>query len=827
MKQHKEREKEDARVERLEAELRELREVQKRLEAREEKYRRMFESASEYLYCHDLEGKFTDINVAVRRVGGYREKELLGRNIQDVLEGEFRDQFEAYLERILQQGQDEGLIQVVGRDGNVRVLEYRNHLVRDGASPAYVQGIARDITDRLRMEKSVREQEERYRTTLESIEEGCYEVDLSGNLTFFNDSMCRLTGFTREELMGMNNRRYMDPEVAKKVYRAFERVYQTGQPDKGFDWTLRRKDGGTVQIEASVSLVWDENGNKAGFRGIVRDITERKCIEEEIRRHRDHLEDLVEDRARELLAANELLRREVEERKRAEEQISHGREEYRNLYESSLQREEVYRSLLHSSADAIVLYDLEGRTRYVSPSFTRTFGWSLEEVEGGPLPFVPESEKARTESIIRTLIEKGTPFQGFETQRHTKDSRILDVSISTSRYNDHEGRPAGLLMVLRDITENRKLETQLQHAQKMESIGTIASGVAHNFRNILAGISVNSQLLHMKHEDDPELTELARRMNRYVKRGSSLVEGLMQFARKPRGSGFRRVDLVGVLQETYDLIRQSFDRKVEIHMSLPDSLPVLGDDPGLRQIFMNLCTNARDAMPEGGTLSIRAESAGDRAEVEIEDNGEGMSPETQKKCFDPFFTTKEMHLGTGLGLSTSYGIVKNHGGDVSLYSIPGKGTRFRIHLPLAVIEEDDTTAEELQIPFRGKGRRILVVDDEESMLSALKDLLESLGYTAFTSPGGSDALKAYRRHEPEAVLMDRNMPGMDGVVCMKELLLMDPYARVVLISGYDENGPHGIDESTRKMLAGYITKPVGVMDLSLVLCRLFENDECA
>jgi CheY-like chemotaxis protein len=241
---------------------------------------------------------------------------------------------------------------------------------------------------------------------------------------------------------------------------------------------------------------------------------------------------------------------------------------------------------------------------------------------------------------------------------------------------------------------------------------------------------------------------------------------------------------------------------------------------------MNLCTNARDAMPDGGVLSIRAESSGDRAEVEIEDTGEGMSPETQKKCFDPFFTTKEKHQGTGLGLSTSYGIIKNHGGEVSLYSVPGRGTRFRVHLPLVVIQEEvGDTEEEIEIPFHGKGRKILVVDDEESMLSALRDLLESLGYAVVTAPGASEALKVYQSQAPELVLMDRNMPGMDGIAGMKELLRMDPQARVILISGYDEQGPHGIDETTREMLAGYITKPVDVMELSLSLGRLFEDDE--
>jgi signal transduction histidine kinase/ActR/RegA family two-component response regulator len=428
-------------------------------------------------------------------------------------------------------------------------------------------------------------------------------------------------------------------------------------------------------------------------------------------------------------------------------------------------------------------------------------------------------------AIIKALLEKDTSLQEIVTRRVTKDGVLVDVIISSSMYDDHEGLPVGVLAVIRDITEMRRLEAQLQHAQKMESIGTIASGVAHNFRNILAGVSVDSQLLHIKHGKDPAIAEIAHRMNRYVKRGTNLVEGLMQFARKPREYGFDRVDLSKILKETHDLICQSFDNSIEIEHSISDFVSVLGDDTGLQQVFMNLCTNARDAMPDGGKLLISAEARGDWAEIEITDTGEGMDPETQKKCFDPFFTTKGVHRGTGLGLSTSYGIIKNHGGEVALHSAPGEGTTFTIHLPLLGAEPDDEPTEEnIWSPIHGGGRKILVVDDEEEMLKALEDLLESLGYRALTTTNGSGALSAYEEHDPDAVILDRNIPGMDGVTCLKRILDMDANAKVILISGYDQEGPNGIDRETRDTIAGYLTKPLDVAELSHVMGRLFEDE---
>ncbi|MDY7034770.1 MAG: PAS domain S-box protein [Thermodesulfobacteriota bacterium] len=633
---------------------------------------------------------------------------------------------------------------------------------------------------------ALRESEDRYRTILESIVEGYYEVDIAGNFTFFNDSLCKITGYSPEELMGMNNRIYTKPEKRRKMYQVFNEVYRTGLSARITDYEVITKDKSRKIVEVSTSLRRGRDGEIIGFRGIVRDVTDRKL---------------------------------------AEEAVKESEEKHRKLYEQSRRAEEVYRSLLHSSADAIVIYDLEGRARYVSPTFTDMFGWTLQDVEGKKIPFLPDSEREPTMAGIREIIEKGDAIQGFETKRYTKDGNLIEVSISGSRYHDHEGRPAGMLVILRDITQTRKLQAELQHAQKMKSVGTIASGVAHNFRNILSGILVNSQVLEMKHHDDKSLMEVAQRLNSAVRKGARLVDGLVQFSRKESSREFKRLDLSEVIQGTYNLISKSFGRRIDIQVDLPGSLPVMGDHSGLSQVIMNLSTNALDAMPDGGKLRIEASEKGGKVEVIISDTGEGMDKETQEKCFDPFFSTKDVDKGTGLGLSTAYGIVKEHGGDIHVYSELDKGTTFRLHLPLAVSEEEDIQEDQSEI-VHGGGQKILIVDDDRDMLKPMEDFLEGIGYSAASVSSGENAIVKYASWQPDAVLIDRNMPEMDGITCAKMIIKQDPGAKVILVSGYDEDGPNGIDYRTRMFIAGYLTKPIDMVELGRLLGWLFTKSIC-
>ena len=245
------------------------------------------------------------------------------------------------------------------------------------------------------------------------------------------------------------------------------------------------------------------------------------------------------------------------------------------------------------------------------------------------------------------------------------------------------GTSAMEINMMTDVATPGFMETHLQHIRNMDAIGTIASGIAHNFRNTLNEILINSQVLQLTYKDTSELKQITDRIDRSVKRGARLVDGLLQFSGHQSNESFQMLDLTGVLKEAYELTRNSYDHKIDIRIELPPSLPVMGLHDGLSQALINLCNNARDAMPNGGVLSIMARRVDNKVVVIIADNGVGMDPATVKKCFEPFFTTKPVGKGDGLGLSATYGIIKSHNGRITLASEPGKGTRVLLQLPLA------------------------------------------------------------------------------------------------------------------------------------------------
>ncbi|MEE4262262.1 MAG: response regulator [Desulfobacteraceae bacterium] len=385
-----------------------------------------------------------------------------------------------------------------------------------------------------------------------------------------------------------------------------------------------------------------------------------------------------------------------------------------------------------------------------------------------------------------------------------------------------KGETSTVIIMITDVTERKRLEMQLQHVQKMEAIGTIAAGVAHNFRNTLTEILVNSQLIQMNYDDQSGLHEVAGRINTSVRRGSRLVDGLLQFSRKQIKEEFKIINLSEVINQTVQIIRKSFDQKFQILTEYPDQLPIMGDTTSVSQALMNLCTNARDAMPAGGQLAIKAVQEDRRIVVTVSDNGEGMGKETVEKCFDPFYTTKPIGKGTGLGLSTTYGIVKSHEGLISVESQAGKGTAFKILFPLAQGEEELNPIAERPLA-RGDGQLVLVVDDEPDIQTAMKELLEYLGYKPEFASSGTEGLDRYKAVNPAAVLMDINMPEMDGIACIEEILNYDPDAKISIISGYELDGMNGLGKKAQKSIKDYLPKPVGLGDLSALLAKMFQE----
>ncbi|MFC1580373.1 PAS domain S-box protein [Thermodesulfobacteriota bacterium] len=768
----------------LKNEISERRQTENALRESESKYRDIFENVSDLLYYHDLEGNFIETNMPFKTQYGFTEEDLSQMRVWDLLPERYKAQFDVYLKQVITEGKSEGLMRIVSKPGREHIIEYKNSLVYEGETPVGIRGSARDITERYKAEKALEQASERFQQVAENAEEWIWEVDAKGLYTYASPVVEKILGYRPEEIIGkIHFYEHIHPEEREIAKKRGMEAFIHKEPRIEFVHRNIHKDGSTVWLLSSAVPILDKAGSVIGHRGAVTNITESK---------------------------------------KAEETLLESEKKFRELYNESKKAEEVYRSLLHTSADAIVIYDLEGKAQYINPSFTQIFGWTLGEVVGRKIPFLPESEREGSMAAIREIIEKGRPMPNFETKRLTRDGRLIDVNLSGSRFDDHEGKPAGILSVLRDTSDRKKLENQLRHAQKMEAIGTMASGIAHNFRNILTVIQMNSHIIKSHYKGDNQLQAIVDVVTNYISRGAQLVEGMMQFSRQQATLESAPVNLSEIIKETFDFLQKSFDETIKLEMDVPDALHIVGDASGLSQVFMNLCGNARDAMPRGGKLHCIVRQDGEQAVVTIADTGQGMDGQTAEKCFDPFFTTKEVNKGTGLGLSTAYGIVKDHDGDIQVSSEVGKGTTFRLTFPLVAPEKKN----DVEIPHMKRadqGQRVLLADDEIEICKVMAELLERSGYSVSYVHNGREALEKYKSWKPDIVLLDRSMPGMDGMTCAGEILASDPQARIVIISGYDETGPSGISAQDQKRIKGYLTKPIDLEEITLFLERVLSE----
>lgn len=555
-------------------------------------------------------------------------------------------------------------------------------------------------------------------------------------------------------------------------------------------------------------------------------------------RCKDGQDKVIQSRAVALEDRRQLITYEdITEKARMEETLRANEQKYLKLYKKSARAEAIYRSLLNSSADAIIMYDLEGKTQFINPSFTRIFGWTSEEVAGRRIPFLPDSERAETIKIIDGILEYGTPCHAFRTKRYTKDGRLLDVSISASRYDDHDGVPAGLLVILRDISERKRLEAQLQHAQRMESIGTLAGGVAHDFNNLLMAIQGNASLMLLNKDTDHPDYKKIRNIEKQVKKGATLTKELLGFARAGKYE-VRPTEINETIRGNLEMFGRT---KKEITISSryqEDLWTVEADQRQLGQVFLNLFVNAWQAMPKGGELTVETENvvldledvksleigAGKYVKISVSDTGVGMDASTMDRIFDPFFTTREVGQGTGLGLASAYGIIRNHGGMINAMSEMGKGTTFHIYLPAVETEEKNQRSGD-RVPEGKQGTTILLVDDEEMILEVSPEMLRQLGYQVLTAKSGEEALALYQanRERIDLVILDMIMPGMGGGETYDRLKKMDPHILVLLSSGYSIDGQ--ATEILKRGCNGFIQKPFNVKIVSEKIREILNGRE--
>ncbi len=487
----------------------------------------------------------------------------------------------------------------------------------------------------------------------------------------------------------------------------------------------------------------------------------------------------------------------------------------RQLTRELLSRNRHLETIFESMSEGI-LEVYSGKVVYANAAAVQMLGLPVRRMlTARPSDLFPLDVRERIEALSRTpshLPAETEPGRPLEV--HGRELLVKRLPV--------KGDEETAIWMIADVTERRRLESQIQHIQKMEALGTIAAGVAHNFRNTLTEILVNSQLIQLNHQDRPELQEIAARIHSSVKRGARLVEGLLHFSRKEIRREFQPLNLVPVIREALALAEGSFDSRIRIEAQIPDTLPVLGDATGLSQVLMNLFSNARDAMPAGGTLRVEAGEEGASILLTVSDTGCGMDAETLEKCFDPFFTTKPVGQGTGLGLSTAYGIIKSHDGRIHVESRPGSGTVFRILLPRAAAQKpvEKTKGGDFA---RGRGETVLFVDDEEEILRAMEGLLRTLNYRPLCTASAEEALRLFPSLKPDLVILDVNMPGMGGIECGKRILEIDPEARIVLFTGC-EPGLENPDEETGEAIArGTLTKPADLHELGRMLAAVLRS----
>lgn len=780
----------------------------------------------------------------------------------------------------------------------------------------FLQAICRDISLRKQAEHALKESEERYRTIIESSGDAYFEVDLEGNFIAFNEALCKILGYNEQELKGMHYRQSPQPgEAIQKAYHTFLNVFRTGESAKAQEWSIRHKDGTEMKVEVSVYLKKDLHGRPIGFRGLVRDITVRKWVEQALRESQENYKQLYDNavvgmfrtdfRTGQLLEINDSCARlfgyqsreealsqavlaehyvtreagrNIVEAMKKQGRVEGRIEEFRrrdgstfwaeftariypeagyiegaaidvtdrlNIEQALRRSEKRYRQLFNSISDFILTHDFQGMITDVNPSVLQASGYSREELIGQSFSFFmpPDYRALFHNQYLPHVITQGKADGIFTFL--AKDGQHHYIEFRSTVQPADAGTPY-VACAGRDVTERimaqrelRRMEEQLSHAQKMEAVGTLASGISHDFNNFLQAVSGCVQLMLARKDQDQENKRCLMEMDSAIERASELVQRLLTFSRKVKPE-LKPINLNEQINLTITLLQRTIPKMIDIETRLATDLKMIDGDPGqLEQVLMNLGTNARDAMPDGGRLVIETEnfrleeekslahiglSPGEYILWRVSDTGRGMDQETLGHIFEPFYTTKGIGEGTGLGLSTVYGIVKDHGGAITCYSELGRGTTFHIYLPARMTDSLDLSSP-AQAPdiIVGGHENILVVDDEKTITDVVVSILESYGYTAMMAESGEKALEVYQSlsSPPDLVLLDLGMPGMGGLACLKEILKINPGAKVIIASGYSATGQakSALEGGARE----FVSKPYRLKDMMRKIRKVLDE----
>jgi PAS domain S-box-containing protein len=504
------------------------------------------------------------------------------------------------------------------------------------------------------------------------------------------------------------------------------------------------------------------------------------------------------------------------------------RETVRQKTAALVRTEEALDAIIEAAPAAIIALDTNGNITMWNKGAERIFGWTESEVLGGPLPYVADGEERKESQRRAREVLQGKPFQDLGATRLRKDGRPVELSLSLSPLKDEDGNIYGHIAVAIDITEKKMLESQLFRAQRMNSIGTLAGGIAHDLNNVLAPIMMGVQMLRLQSPESAN-DRVLETIERSAVRGSDLAKQVLTFARGLQGER-ALLHVRHVIEELEQVLKQTFPKAIDLEFNIPKDLwSVTGDATQLHQVLLNLCINARDAMNErAGTLTISAENAvidasyaamnaeakpGPYLYIRVEDTGSGIPDHILESIFEPFFTTKGAGEGTGLGLSTSLAIVKGHGGFMNVYSEVGKGTSFKVYLPAQPARKASLGSERPAGPPMGAGELILIVDDEAAVRDIARATLEAYNYRVITADDGAEGIATYLRNvnDVRLILTDNSMPVMDGDSMIRAIEKLNPAARVISASGLVLKGK--VAAARSPVVKSFLPKPFTAQQL--------------
>jgi two-component system cell cycle sensor histidine kinase/response regulator CckA len=851
--------------------------IRERKRAAEERDR-LFNLSLDMLCVAGFDGRLQQVNPAWTHCLGWSAEELTSRPMLDFVHPD--DQAVTLQARSrIQEGHPSTGFENRYRckDGSYRWLSWSVHPL---AASRQVFGVARDVTERRVVQEALARNEALLRMATQVSRLGAWQVELPSRALTWSDEVRAIhetdPGFTPAVDDGLN---YYAPEFQQRIREVFAACVEHGTAyDEELQIITAR--GRRVWVRTLGEAVRDEAGNIVRVQGAFQDISQQKQTELEIRRAAERLETTLESITDAFLTMDRdwcftYLNREAERllrRPRAELQgrniwtefpaaagstfqrqyeralrdnLTVGFQEYfpplgiwvdvrvfpsaeglavyfRDITESRRVEERVAEqaALLDNAHDAIIVRDATHRITYWNKAAERLYGWSAAEARGQLMPELLHIDTAKL-AEAQSAINATGGWNG-EIQKTAKNGTVLTVEGSWTLLRDSQGVPRSILTIDTDITERKKLEQQFLRAQRMESIGTLAGGIAHDLNNLLAPITMGVDLLR-EFSPSPRSLPIIENIERSAKRGADLVKQVLSFARGVEGSRVA-LQVRHVLHEVESIANNTFPKNIAIETHLaPDLGLVMADPTQLNQVVLNLCVNARDAMPGGGRLALsaanvvideqyavmnRGVAVGRYVVVEVTDTGCGMPREIIDRIFEPFFTTKELGQGTGLGLSTVLGIVRSHGGFVNVYSEVGKGSTFKVYLP--VLPDGSAAASEHaageSMP-RGNGELIMVVDDEASVLDITKQTLRAFGYQVVTAEDGAQAVGLYamRREEVAVVLTDMMMPVMDGSALIIALQRINPKVRIIAASGLNINS--NVARVTSAGVKHFLAKP--------------------